>query len=116
MTESRYQRGKRRQAEKNRHETNIRRLTGDIVQDFETALDSTETPCNTSEEYPNPWTDWDSKEANREPYETEEPGRNKAQMLCSGCPLVAECREYALASNMSHGIWGGERLELGRWL
>lgn len=31
----------------------------------------------------------------------------KAKSLCRRCPVVAECRDYALGAREQHGIWGG---------
>lgn len=30
-----------------------------------------------------------------------------AKMLCRGCPVQAECLEYALANDEGFGVWGG---------
>jgi WhiB family redox-sensing transcriptional regulator len=30
-----------------------------------------------------------------------------AQGVCSGCPVRAECLEYALVHRLDHGVWGG---------
>jgi WhiB family transcriptional regulator, redox-sensing transcriptional regulator len=30
-----------------------------------------------------------------------------AQKVCIECPVSGECRDYALATNQSHGVWGG---------
>lgn len=30
-----------------------------------------------------------------------------AQKLCRECPVIDACREYALANNITHGVWGG---------
>ena len=30
-----------------------------------------------------------------------------AQKLCAECPVTDPCREYALANNITHGVWGG---------
>ena len=41
-----------------------------------------------------------------------------AKSFCASCPVRDECLRYALASEQSHGIWGGttaeERRELAR--
>lgn len=34
----------------------------------------------------------------------------KAMMLCSKCPVIDKCREFA-RQNMEHGFWGGENEE-----
>ncbi|MDU0313176.1 WhiB family transcriptional regulator [Phycicoccus sp. M110.8] len=33
--------------------------------------------------------------------------RNRARTLCDGCPVLAECRDYALAAGEEYGVWGG---------
>ena len=30
-----------------------------------------------------------------------------AQKVCGECPVKDRCREYALANNITHGVWGG---------
>ncbi|MDF3310658.1 WhiB family transcriptional regulator [Rhodococcus sp. T2V] len=30
-----------------------------------------------------------------------------AKRICSGCPVLAECRQYAVDASEPHGIWGG---------
>ena len=30
-----------------------------------------------------------------------------AQKVCALCPVADACREYALANNITHGVWGG---------
>jgi WhiB family transcriptional regulator, redox-sensing transcriptional regulator len=30
-----------------------------------------------------------------------------AKRVCARCPVTAECLDYALATNQTHGIWGG---------
>jgi len=30
-----------------------------------------------------------------------------AQKVCARCPVADACREYALANNITHGVWGG---------
>jgi WhiB family transcriptional regulator, redox-sensing transcriptional regulator len=30
-----------------------------------------------------------------------------AKAVCAGCPVQAECLQYALATGPVHGIWGG---------
>lgn len=30
-----------------------------------------------------------------------------AQKVCAECPVQDPCREYALANNITHGVWGG---------
>ena len=43
---------------------------------------------------------------------------NEAKAICSECPVVTECLEYAIRTNQDSGIWGGtteeERLSLRR--
>jgi WhiB family redox-sensing transcriptional regulator len=30
----------------------------------------------------------------------------KAKAVCASCPVVSECREFALAVPEEHGVWG----------
>jgi WhiB family transcriptional regulator, redox-sensing transcriptional regulator len=32
---------------------------------------------------------------------------NRAKMVCTRCPVRAECLEFALATHQVHGVWGG---------
>ncbi|MFD6153385.1 WhiB family transcriptional regulator [Streptomyces sp. NPDC060243] len=44
------------------------------------------------------------------PVSTEGPGavqREEAKRVCAGCPVRAECLEYALESKQNSGVWGG---------
>jgi WhiB family redox-sensing transcriptional regulator len=34
-------------------------------------------------------------------------GAKKAKILCTGCPVRAECLAYALNNNELFGVWGG---------
>lgn len=34
-------------------------------------------------------------------------GVEAAQRVCIGCPVKAECLEYALEHRIEHGVWGG---------
>lgn len=31
----------------------------------------------------------------------------RAKAVCAGCPVVTECRSYALRAGETEGIWGG---------
>lgn len=31
----------------------------------------------------------------------------EAKAVCRQCPVLAECREWSIASGQDHGIWGG---------
>lgn len=41
-----------------------------------------------------------------------------AKQICATCPVLRECRDYALTNNEPHGVWGGlslmERRERSR--
>ena len=34
-------------------------------------------------------------------------GVDVARRVCAGCPVKAECLEYALEYRIEHGVWGG---------
>jgi WhiB family redox-sensing transcriptional regulator len=34
-------------------------------------------------------------------------GVESARLICSRCPVRAECLEYALVNRIEHGVWGG---------
>ena len=31
----------------------------------------------------------------------------EAKAVCAGCPVVEQCREYALTAYVNQGVWGG---------
>jgi hypothetical protein len=33
--------------------------------------------------------------------------RARARRLCEGCPVMAQCRAYALEAGEEYGVWGG---------
>ncbi|WP_122819890.1 WhiB family transcriptional regulator [Varibaculum vaginae] len=39
-----------------------------------------------------------------------------AKAICAQCPVITECREYALAAQEPYGIWGGLTMEERREL
>ena len=43
----------------------------------------------------------------------------RAKEICASCPVLADCRTYALQIREQHGIWGGltegERRLVGGW-
>ena len=34
-------------------------------------------------------------------------GVERARAICTNCPVISECLEYALAEHIDHGVWGG---------
>ena len=32
---------------------------------------------------------------------------DECEALCAGCPLLKQCYDFAVASEVEHGIWGG---------
>ena len=60
-------------------------------------------------EEPLPWAD-EAKCLTAEPdtFFPEKGGSTReAKRICDGCPVTAECLEYALANDERFGIWGG---------
>jgi WhiB family transcriptional regulator, redox-sensing transcriptional regulator len=41
-----------------------------------------------------------------------------AKRVCGGCPVIDQCREWAIAHGADHGVWGGltaeERIAMRR--
>lgn len=111
--ESRYKKQKRIEQQKEKHERNVEKLSGDIVQAFELAVEEVKPKCVTGE-FPSPWTDWSSSE-DPETTEGERPSVEDARLLCDGCPVADLCLPWALASRKSHGVYGGIVVENGVW-
>ncbi|MDT0542716.1 MULTISPECIES: WhiB family transcriptional regulator [Streptomyces] len=42
--------------------------------------------------------------------------RARAKWICGRCPVIDECREYALDAGVTHGVWGGTSEEERRAL
>jgi hypothetical protein len=73
------------------------------IRDFEEAQKHVVANCK---DKPQEWMDWEDDAP---------PSAERARELCSGCPLLQSCANYALASQQTHGVWGGERIILGVW-
>ena len=47
-----------------------------------------------------------------------EPAFEPAKAICNGCPVRAECLDYAIIGREEYGVWGGlspqERVTLAR--
>ena len=41
-------------------------------------------------------------------FSIERPEIKQAIAICSTCPYVAPCKDYAKVNNIEHGVWGGE--------
>jgi hypothetical protein len=41
-------------------------------------------------------------------FSIETPEIKQAIAICSTCPYVAQCKEYARVNKIEHGVWGGE--------
>ncbi len=115
--ETRYERTKRVEREKARHQRNVRKLSKDVLADWEQAMEGPTTPCRKAG-WPTRWADWDSVAEHREDYEGERPSVEEAWDMCAPCPLRNNgvCYNYALATNQSHGVWGGRVREDGKWV
>lgn len=62
------------------------------------AMDGAALPCRGDVETPGVSSvDW----------EEEGPLERLAASFCSGCPVLLECREYALVAGERFGVWGG---------
>lgn len=115
MSETRYQRQVRVAREKERHAKIVKELQLPATEAFELALQSYKPKCAEAG-LPSEWTDWDRIPENREDYELPMPNRARAKELCGDCPLLDLCVDYAKANAIQHGVWGGQRIERGRWL
>lgn len=58
---------------------------------------------------PSPWTDYGD---DGEPFQ--EPNGIDAAMMCSGCPIIESCFEFAKINRPVHGVWGGIKWRNGR--
>lgn len=117
--ETRYQRQKKLEASKDRHAQIVERLALPTVQQWELAMEEFRPQCAV-EGIPSRWVDWSSDPELREPEESDRlPTADEAKALCEGCPITGPeglCRRYAKATGQAHGIWGGGRIEKGKWL
>lgn len=117
--ETRYQKQKRIEASKGRHAQIVERLSLPIVNQWELKMEEFVPPCAKAG-IPSRWTDWSSDEELREDYESDRlPTADEAKAMCADCPIAGEgglCIKYAKATGQSHGVWGGRRIEKGKWL
>lgn len=60
-------------------------------------------------EPPGPWiTDGLCSQTDPEIFHPEKGGNHReAKAICGRCPVVAECRDWAIATQQQHGVWGG---------
>lgn len=42
------------------------------------------------------------------PHPSDRAGLNAARQVCAGCPVIAECRAFAVRTGQKHGVWGGK--------
>lgn len=40
-------------------------------------------------------------------YQLDRDSIEAAKAVCARCPLIAQCRDWALATEEPHGVWGG---------
>ncbi len=116
MTETRYERSKRIEAERERHANIVHRMASGPVERFNEALEEYIPPCRKDKSRPSAWRDWASDPEMREDYETEPPTQREAQALCDGCKVAELCEEWAKATGAHHGVYNGRRRENGKWL
>jgi hypothetical protein len=64
--------------------------------------DMNDLGANCLEMIPSPWVDYGDEE---DFYPT--PTAVEAVTMCSGCPVVEACFEYAKLYRPNHGVWGG---------
>jgi hypothetical protein len=64
--------------------------------------DMAEQGANCLDVLPSPWVDYGDED---DPFVT--PTAIEAVSLCSGCPIVEGCFEYAKLYKPNHGVWGG---------
>lgn len=67
-------------------------------QEFQIQLLHTSVPCRDSEM----WTSDDALE------------RQEAAQLCITCPLIDQCRAFAVDNREEHGVWGGKDFTVQR--
>lgn len=117
--ETRYQKSTRVKREMARHTAIVSQFVKPIEEEFEIALQETHPPCHKAG-LPSRWVDWSSDPELRESYEGDRlPSAAEAEVMCADCPITGEdglCSRYAKATGQSHGVWGGLRVEKGRWL
>ncbi len=115
--ETRYERIKRVEQGKARHQTIVRKLSKEAIADFEEALDKGLTPCRKAG-LPTRWADWHSDPEKREDYEGDRPTIEEAWDMCAPCPMrdSGVCYNYALATSQGHGVWGGRIREDDKWV
>lgn len=56
------------------------------------------------------WTDALCAQTDPELFFPEQGRTNDAELakwICARCPLVNQCREWAIATGQDHGVWGG---------
>ncbi len=71
----------------------------EAIDDFELAKSMIDGNCKGA---PEQWMDWD-----------EPPTPEDAKSMCSGCPLMQACANYATAAQEWHGVWGGVVIHQG---
>lgn len=64
--------------------------------------DMEEQGANCLDQLPSPWQDYGDDDS-----AFPEPSAVEAVVMCSGCPVVEGCFEYAKIGKQNHGVWGG---------
>ena len=112
---TRYAKTQEKKHKQERHADRIDSLTRgtNVLEEYDLALEHLKEPTACIKGgLPSKWSDWDDAPEHREPQDGVMPTADEAEALCEGCPLMRDdvCYRYALATNQTHGVWGGRRI------
>lgn len=103
-------------AQKKRRQAKRPVETNTAPERFGTAMETTQTKCNTwFKQHPgglDPWTDYgDDEDSEHLP---DPPTAQEARALCEGCPLLVLCGEAAIETPPYHGVRAGMVFNAGK--